>query len=194
MLRNDINGYILAGGKSSRMGTDKGLMLLNGKPVVQQIIEQLQSAVEKIYIVSNKSDYGQFGFEVIPDQINNIGPAGGLHAALLHTDKALNFVVSCDMPFINTKGVNYILEKADQSTITLPRHGKSIEPLFGIYTKGCFTKWESLILSGEIKLQEMITYFDPKIVDVTENKYFEKDFFTNLNTMSDFENAQQFKL
>lgn len=193
MKKYAVNGYILAGGKSSRMRKDKGLMVLNGKAVVQQIIEQLQPAVEKLFLVTGNSTYEQFGFEVIQDKIINSGPAGGIHAALFHTDKNLNFIVGCDMPFINTKGINFVIENSGPSRITLPRHDNGIEPLFGIYTKECFTQWECLIHSGVIKLHKMITHFDPDIIDVSENTPFRNNFFSNLNTMSDFENAMQHK-
>lgn len=193
MKKSEVNGYILAGGKSSRMGMDKGLMLLNGKAVVQQMIEQIQPAVANLVIVSGNASYQQFGLEVIGDLKLSIGPAGGIHSALSHTDKNHNFIVSCDMPFITTNGVRYIIESSGQSQITLPEHEKTIEPLFGVYSKECLAKWESLILGGEIKLHNMISNFKLTKINVNDIKSFENYFFSNINTMKDFENATQYK-
>ena len=84
-IENNISGYILAGGKSSRMGSDKGLMLLNKKAVIQHAIEQLEKSVKNIFIISNNIEYEKFGFKLIPDLIKDIGPAGGIYTALKHT-------------------------------------------------------------------------------------------------------------
>src|ERR1035437_7677768 len=98
--KNNLNGYILAGGKSSRMGTDKGLLVFNKKTIIQHVIAQLKPVVKEVIIVSNNRDYEKFGVKVIADIIKNIGPAGGIHAALSHSNTNHNFIVSCDMPFI----------------------------------------------------------------------------------------------
>jgi molybdopterin-guanine dinucleotide biosynthesis protein A len=80
------NAYILAGGKSSRMHTDKGLLLFEGKAMVQYFIEQLQPIFSKLFIVSNNPEDEKFRLEVIPDSIKDIGPAGGIYTALKHSN------------------------------------------------------------------------------------------------------------
>ena len=184
-----INGYILAGGKSSRMGTDKGLLDFNGKPLAQKIIEQLQPTVKKTIIVSNNVVYEKFGLEVIPDLIKGKGPAGGIHAALSHTDFEQIFVVSCDMPNITTDAVQYMIEQSSHSQITLAlTHGKT-EPLFGVYSKKCLPVWQQLIEQGMIKLQEMVTHFELLKLDVDNNKLFNDSLFLNINDKNDFQKA-----
>ncbi|MCX6312923.1 MAG: NTP transferase domain-containing protein, partial [Bacteroidetes bacterium] len=74
---NTITGFILAGGKSSRMGTDKGLIIFNEETIIQQVIAQLKPVVNNLVIVSNNTTYEKFGLEVIGDIIKDIGPAGG---------------------------------------------------------------------------------------------------------------------
>ncbi len=76
-LQQPVNGYILAGGKSSRMGQDKGLMLFNQKPLVQYVLQSLQTVVNKVIIVANNPAYEQFGakslnFRPIYDEAENI--------------------------------------------------------------------------------------------------------------------------
>ena len=187
-LKN-TNGYILAGGKSSRMGSDKGLLFFNGKPIVQIIIEQLQPAVNKTIIVSNNSDYEKFGLEVIPDLIQGKGPAGGIHAALSHMDSEQIFIVSCDMPYITAKAIQYMMEQASHSQITLPtNHGKA-EPLFGVYSKECLPLWQQLIEQGMIKLQEMAARFDLLKLNTNNNELFNDSLFLNINDKNDFQKA-----
>lgn len=181
--------YILAGGKSSRMGNDKGLLLFNGKPLVQKVIEELSPVVNKVIIVSNNHEYEKFGLQVLEDLIKNIGPAGGIHAALSNAQSEQIFIVSCDMPFIAANAVTYVMQYATHSQIVLPLfHGK-IQPLFGVYSRQCLPKWKQLIERGIIKLQEMVTYFDLLKLDNQKNELFHDLLFTNINNEDDFQNA-----
>ena len=184
-----INGYILAGGKSSRMGADKGLLLLEGKPMIQYVIEQAQTLFDNLVIVSNNPEYKKFGLEVIPDLIKNIGPAGGIYTALNHSDKRLNFIVSCDMPFITKEAFEFIIKNTNDHQIILLENKGKTEPLFGIYSKDCKDIWLELIEQETIQLQKMILYFKLKTIPVENHKIFKENFFKNINTKEDFDNA-----
>lgn len=184
-----IDGYILAGGKSSRMGTDKGLLFLNDKPIIQTIIEQLQPAVNKTIIVSNNAEYKKFGLEVIPDLIKDKGPAGGILTALSHTASERIFVVSCDMPFITSDAIRFVIEESAHYQITLPVFNSRMQTLFGVYSKNCLPFWQQLMENGIIKLQEMVTHFELKKIAVEKNELFVDLLFTNINDENDFKQA-----
>lgn len=186
---NHIDAYILAGGKSSRMGKDKGFLNFNDKPLVQTIVEQLQPVVNKIIIVSNNPDYEKFGLNVIPDLIKDTGPAGGIHAALTNAQSEQIFIVSCDMPFITIPSAAYMMKQAAHSQIALPLYHGKIQPLFGVYSRQCLAKWKQLIEQGIIKLQEMVTHFDLLKIDIENNKLFNDLLFTNINDINDYNNA-----
>ncbi|MFZ1799116.1 MAG: molybdenum cofactor guanylyltransferase [Chitinophagaceae bacterium] len=186
---NHIDAYILAGGKSSRMGKDKGFLNFNDKPLVQTIVEQLQPVVNKIIIVSNNPDYEKFGLNVIPDLIKDTGPAGGIHAALTNAQSERIFIVSCDMPFITIPAAAYMMKQAAHSQITLPLYHGKIQPLFGVYSRQCLAKWKQLIEQGIIKLQEMVTHFDLLKIDIENNKLFNDLLFTNINDINDYNKA-----
>jgi len=184
-----IYGYILAGGKSSRMGTDKGLLLFEGKAMIQYVIEQMQAVFSKLVLVSNNPEYEKFGLEVIPDLIKDSGPAGGIYTALKHSKAKLNFMVSCDMPFITKEAIAFIIENTNESQIVLLENQGKIEPLFGIYSKDCENIWLELIQQNTIKLQKMVSHFNLKTIPVENNEIFKKSFFNNINTKEDFDNA-----
>ena len=187
--KKNINGYILAGGKSSRMGTDKGLLFLNGKLIIQTIIEQLQTVVHKTCIVSNNAEYKKFGLEVIPDLIKDKGPAGGIFTALSHTASERIFVVSCDMPFITSDAIQFVIEESAHYQITLPVFNSRMQTLFGVYSKNCLPLWQQLMEKGMIKLQEMVTHFELKKIAVEKNELFVDLLFTNINDENDFKQA-----
>jgi molybdopterin-guanine dinucleotide biosynthesis protein A len=185
----NTNGYILAGGKSSRMGTDKGLLLFEGKPMIQYVIEQMQPIFDKLVIVANNPEYAKFGLEVIPDLIKDIGPAGGIYTALHHSEAKLNFMVSCDMPFVTQEAIAFIVKNADENQIVLLENQGKLEPLFGLYAKDCEAVWLQLIQQKTIKLQDMVSYFKLKIIPIENNEIFTSSFFKNINTKEDFNNA-----
>jgi molybdopterin-guanine dinucleotide biosynthesis protein A len=185
----NANGYILAGGKSSRMGTDKGLLLIGGKAMIEYVIEQMHSVFHNLVIVSNNPEYEKFGLEVIPDLIKEIGPAGGIYTALKHSDCQLNFMVSCDMPFVTRKAIEFVFKNRNKSQIVLLENRGKLEPLFGVYSKDCEEKWLQLIQQEKVKLQEMVLHFQMKTLPVENNEIFAASFFKNINTKEDFNNA-----
>lgn len=185
----NITGYILAGGKSSRMGMDKGLLLFNGEPLVLGIIKQLQVSIHEVIIIANNPEYKKFGLPVLSDLIPGIGPAGGIYTALQHSPSANIFVTACDMPFINSAAVDYIIGQSSHSEITLPVFPGKVQPLFGVYSKNCLMKWRALIEKGETRLQNMVEMFNLKKIPVEDNPIFDDLLFTNLNNKTDFSNA-----
>ena len=99
--KQNITGIILAGGQSSRMGTDKGFISLNGVLFTEHIINAMKPLVNTIIIVSDSSKYDRFGYQRIPDLIENSGPLAGLYTGLSNSATELNLVLSCDIPLIN---------------------------------------------------------------------------------------------
>ena len=184
-----INLYILAGGKSSRIGKDKGLLELQNKLLVEHVVERLKPAVNKLFIVTSNSEYKKFGYELVEDKIKNAGPSAGIQSALLHTDQKKIFVVSCDMPFVKSAALKYLLSVSETYEITVPMFKEKLEPLFGIYSKSCLPRWEELMQSGTLKLQSLIEQFNFQKIKVDSNPLFDDIMFTNLNTQTDFMNA-----
>ena len=186
-----VNGYIFAGGKSSRMSEDKGLVLFNGKPMIAHVIEQLKPAVQKIIIVSNNKTYEQFGLEVINDLVTDIGPAGGILTALSHTDSDCNFICSCDMPFIKTEAINFLIQHSFEFEITAAVHHDKIQPLFGVYSRSCLPEWKNQIQKKNYKLQELITHFNLQKLEMKNMQSFDETIFTNVNSKTELEQHQQ---
>lgn len=184
-----FNGYILAGGKSSRMGIDKGLMLLEGKAIIQYVMEQLEPMVNELVIVSNNPEYEKFGLKVIPDRIKDIGPAGGIHSALTHTNTSRCFIVSCDIPFVTTRAIHFIRQQSENYQIALPVYKGKIQTLLGVYSKSCLLVWQRLINEGIFKLQDLILHFKLNLMEVENNDIFNERMFFNINDRNEFEAA-----
>lgn len=95
----DVNGYVLAGGKSSRMGTDKALLELAGKPLVLRAVEKLRRVCADISILGNRSELEIYA-PMIRDLHEGCGPLAGIEAALSRSEKLWNLFMAVDMPFV----------------------------------------------------------------------------------------------
>lgn len=96
---SDVNGYVLAGGKSSRMGRDKALLELAGKPLVLRAVEKLRRVCAEVSILSNRAELEAYA-PLVRDLHEGCGPLGGIEAALAHSTKAWNLLMAVDMPFL----------------------------------------------------------------------------------------------
>ncbi len=91
--RTEITAFILSGGKSSRIGTDKALLSIEGKPLVQRLVELLDSIFSEVVISSNELDLYNFtGKKIVQDIYAGRGPLAGIHSALKYTNTKRNFI------------------------------------------------------------------------------------------------------
>ncbi|TVZ59512.1 molybdopterin-guanine dinucleotide biosynthesis protein A [Flavobacteriaceae bacterium MAR_2010_105] len=182
--RNDITGIVLAGGKSSRMGTDKGFLKLDNITFMERIIETLKPFVNEIMVVSNNDKYEQFGHKRLDDFITDAGPLAGLYTGLYHSKTEYNLVLSCDVPLVNSKILNVLFEDIDTTSevIQLESEGKTM-PLIAIYKKQCLQRCLDLLQNGERRLQVAVEQFKTKTISIDSelNQYVQ-----NINTLEQF--------
>jgi molybdopterin-guanine dinucleotide biosynthesis protein A len=186
MKNPKVTGVVLAGGKNSRMGLDKGLLMVQGKKIIERTIEAMNAAVDEIIIISNGNNYDYLGYKVYNDIIKDCGPMGGIFTALTYSKTDKNFVVSCDMPFISKYLVGFIVENSDGCKIAIPQHNEKLEPLCAVYDKSCRERFEVLLQRKELKLQDALRHFKVKQISVPEN-ISDGNCFENINTPAEYE-------
>jgi molybdopterin-guanine dinucleotide biosynthesis protein A len=176
-----VTGIILAGGKSSRMGEDKGFLKLNGKTFMAYIIAALKPIVGDIVIVSNNSDYDVFKLKRVADTMEDSGPLAGLYAGLLHSETENNIVLSCDVPLINTSVLKKLIEgfTSEVEVIQFESQGKKM-PLVAMYKRHCMHPILELLQTGERRLQFAADQL--KIKTIQLNQESEKT-VRNINTV-----------
>lgn len=174
--------YILAGGQSSRMGSDKGLMPFRQKLLVQHGIDVLQKVFSKVKIIANAPLYKQFGLEVIPDKIPEKGPMGGIYTGLVDCQEASAFFLGCDMPFISEQAIMYLLEQGKGATAVVSS-GSTIHPLCGIYAAKDLAVIKEHLDTGKLKMLRLLEHLSPSYVFFEEKEW--PDTFTNINTPED---------
>lgn len=175
-----ITGIILAGGNSSRMGRDKGLMLLNGKPFIGYIIDALRPLVSEIIIVSNHKAYDVFKKRRVTDEIENAGPVAGIYSGLKTSTTNLNFIISCDVPLLTTAVLRELL-KANQEDIDIIQvaSNKQSMPLIGLYHKRCAPIFYRWLQQGERRLRFTVKQCITKTVILPKELEI---YTTNVNT------------
>ena len=132
----DITGIILCGGKSSRMLSNKALLKLGNKTVIEVILNQMKKVFDEVKISAN--DYVDFSFlnlPIIKDIQVNRGPLGGIYSVLNESNTEKNFITTCDLPLISHQMVNYLINVNSTAEIIIPTINGIPERLFGIYDR-----------------------------------------------------------
>ena len=182
--KKDITGIILAGGKSSRMGTDKGFLMFDDKPFIQHSIDALKPLVSEIIIVSDNDDYDVFGHNRVEDLIKNSGPVAGIYSGLEASKTVYNLILSCDIPLINSEILKTILKEIDEkSEIIQVENNNKTMPLIALYKTSCKNKFYKLLQQGEKRLQFAVNQCEVKTI--TLNKHYEIS-TSNVNSKEEF--------
>jgi len=189
--RKDITGAILAGGKSTRMGRDKALLDLKGKPFIQHVAEALQLVFRSVIIISDHGDRYRFlHLPVYQDIFKNCGPLGGIHSALTHVSTEAVFLASCDVPFLSPSIIRYVVGRKTQNDVTLLYGGNSLQPLCGLYKRHCLPTVEHHLEQGRYSVLECLreihtTVLSPEL----DGAATESHALMNINTPSDYEHC-----
>lgn len=186
MIQHKVTGIILAGGKSSRMGSEKGLVLFNKKPLIEYIIAAIAPFVSNIFIVAYNPLFKKYGHEVLEDIIKDCGPMGGIYTGLVNSNTNKNLVVSCDIPFITPEVLNAILSQMGDEDIIVPEHGNKLEPLCAVYSKNCVKQFEVLLKKKEWKIKNSFSFFNVKKIHFEESESINKCFL-NINTPTELQ-------
>jgi molybdopterin-guanine dinucleotide biosynthesis protein A len=178
----------MAGGNSLRMGADKSMLPIEGQPMIERICQQLRGTFDQILVSANEADrYSFLGLEVIPDRVPGQGPLMGIASALAASANELNFVVACDIPYVDVSYVRHILAEAEGTDLVIPTTGEGqCEPLFAVYRKSALGAMNEVLSSGGRKISDVFARCKVKHIELSDAGRF-----TNLNTLADYEEFQK---
>lgn len=188
----DVTGIILAGGKSSRMGADKGMQSLCGKPLISYTIKVLSELCSTILISTSSDAYLSFGYKIVADEIPGIGPMGGIYSALKQSKTEKNLVLSCDLPFVSKELLTYILENSEGFQVAVPWQGEQhYEPLCGFYNLSILDQMNTFIQNRNYKLPDLFeTVRINRLVINNKSDFYSEDLFLNVNSKHDLATAE----
>ena len=179
---------ILCGGKSSRMQSEKGLVLYKNKPFVEHIIEAVLPISNNIQLVTNGNEYDYLGYKIVKDRIENKGPLGGIYSAIFHSDSEINLILSCDIPLISTEIVSELIQKRSVDfDIAVFKDLDKIHPLIGIYSKNLIPNIEKAIDNDELKMMDFISRNKHQLIPIEEKN---RQLFRNINSHEDLQELE----
>jgi len=159
-LASDVCVYILAGGRSTRMGADKAFALLNGRTLLARMLEAARSLTSNVRIVGDPAKYKAFA-PVVEDIFQGCGPLGGIHAALQSSTTDLNVILAVDTPFVSLALLQFMLSRARNSPealVTVAQANGGYQPLCAVYRRQFLNAAEQALCSGHHKIGQR---FDP---------------------------------
>ncbi|HEC42598.1 MAG TPA: molybdenum cofactor guanylyltransferase [Bacteroides sp.] len=187
-MTGKITGIILAGGNSSRMGTDKAFIQFKCKKLIEYSISLMQDICDEVIISANSPQYETFGLRVIPDNYPPIGPLGGLEASLTYSKTKHNLVIPADTPFLTLNVYYEILKNLNGQSAIVPLNlDNKPEPLTAYYSKEILPLIWSQIGNSNYKIQDLLNEASAEFIKFPTN-----DVFLNLNTKADLVSNSNF--
>ncbi|MGL5689260.1 MAG: molybdenum cofactor guanylyltransferase [Bacteroidales bacterium] len=153
-----ISGFILAGGRSSRFGSNKAFASFDRKLFIERSIETLLPLCSSVSISGNYDEYSSFNYPLIKDQIDQIGPIGGIYSCLKSSTTHINLFLTCDMPLLTSKIVSELIPNLSDADVRIYGNSDSIRyPFPGIYCKTVLPEIEDLILKDDFKIKSLLS-------------------------------------
>ena len=183
-----MTAIILAGGKSSRFGSDKAFIEIDGIPLIKRQLKLLKKVFKKIIIVTNQPQKYRFrNVKIAQDILKNLGPLAGIYSGLMASSSFYNFVIACDMPFINKPLIRYIIDCKDNYDIIIPKLKQKFHPLFGVYSKNCITVIKNMLEHNRLKVSNIFPRLKTRFILTDELERLDKELISlvNINTRDD---------
>lgn len=193
----DFTGYILSGGKSSRMGMDKAFLEIGAKTFLENAVGILNPICEQIKIVINKSQIGFIekfpdGVSFVFDRFDNRGALGGVHAALADCQTKFAVVLAIDLPFVTSEAIGTLCEviadEKDFSAVVPRQLDGRMQPLCAIYcAPECLRHAKELLTNTDsASMRDFLQKIRIKIIDA--ESLGEENLFANINSPNDYKN------
>jgi molybdenum cofactor guanylyltransferase len=193
-IKLGVSAFVLAGGKSSRMGSDKAFLRLGDETLLARALKAAGVVAGEVRIVGDARKFAGLGL-VVEDVYRDRGPLGGIHAALSSSSTELNLVLAVDLPFVGTDFLEHLLLRARESgaMITVPRAGGGLQPLCAAYRREFAGVAEQSLREGKYKIDALFARVGTRVIEEDEllRAGFSAEIFRNLNTPEEFEKAHR---
>lgn len=184
-----VTGVILAGGASSRMGSNKALLPHKGGRFIESIYRELTEIFDEVILVTNTPEQYQFlPCRKVPDQFVGMGALAGIHAGLAQSSNPAVFTVACDMPYLDPALIRHIAGSGAGYDLVLPKSEHGFEPLHALYGAGCLPAMVECLKQGRKKIISILPGLRVREVDAAEVAQFDPRFasFSNINTPEEY--------
>ena len=194
MVHAQLSGFVLAGGKSTRMGQDKAAVTLNGRTLLEHALAALREVCRDVAILGRNELYGSLA-PVYEDIFPGCGPLGGIHAALSNSHTQYNLIIGVDTPFLAPGLLSYLVQRATATgaVVTTPEIDDYQQPLCTVYSLDFLNIAEHALRVGNYKIVPLFPRDRTLVITESELKRFAfpADMFENLNTPEDLARARR---
>lgn len=174
-------GFLLAGGRSSRMGRDKALLPIDGRTFAEHIAQKILEAAGSVALIGPA---GKYPLKSFPDLLPGNGPLGGVYTALHYSSSDWNLIVACDMPYITVELFEHLFRAAesadsahDADCVVPGSPGGALEPLCAIYHRRCASAALSAITRKSLKMHDFVSGLKMSLAPIEDLSAFK-----NINT------------
>jgi molybdopterin-guanine dinucleotide biosynthesis protein A len=194
MANSAVTAFILAGGKSTRMGTDKAFVTLDGRTLLARSLELARSVATDVHIVGDPAKFAAFA-PVVEDVFRDCGPLGGIHAALRASQTDLILILAVDVPFVTPALLQYLIKRASDSKaiVTVTRAAGLWQPLCAVYRRAFADAAEQSLRARRYKIDSLFQSVITQAIaqEELEAAGFAPSIFRNLNTPNDLSEANE---
>lgn len=190
-----VTAFILAGGKSTRMGVDKAFVEYEGDTLLERALALTRSVTSEVRIVGDPARFAAFA-PAVEDIFLDCGPLAGIHAALRASHTELNLMLAVDMPFVSAALLQYLIAQAQgapDAVVIVPQSEERRQPLCAVYRRKFADAAENSLRSGKNRIDRLFDFVPTRVVTAQELEAagFAPGIFRNLNTPEELEAARE---
>jgi molybdenum cofactor guanylyltransferase len=197
-----VAAFILAGGASSRMGRNKGLMTIAGEPLILRTARLLEPLVSRVTVIGPPGLYRKIGLRAVSDKIPGMrkvaayqGPLAGIVTALALTSSPWNLILACDLPYLTAEWIELLLSRAVQSNAKafVPRTSEGLEPLAAVYRRDAYAPLAEAFRKGVRKVTDALARIPVETIALQDSTVGAQNGLTlkNMNTPEEFKAAEE---
>jgi len=192
-----MTSIILAGGKSSRLGRSKALQVIEGKSLIQWVVDRLATLSTEIIIVTAHGEAipcsSAIRVKTVADVYPGKGPLVGIYTGLIASSSSRAIVVGCDTPFLSVSLLEYITQICPAFDIVVPLIKNEVEPLCAVYSKNCSGPIQGLLERDERQIRKLFSMVKVKYVEEDKVNRFDPEHlsFFNINSQDDLDRARR---
>jgi len=180
-----VEAFVLAGGESKRFGSNKALYRVGDETLLEILFRRMSDLFDKVRVLTKDSSlFKGLDFEVLDDVREECCPLSGIYSGLRYLRNGKAFFLACDLPLVQSRLVNHIVEQSQGFDAAVPRTAMGFEPLCAVYDVACLDAIEDQFVSGNLRVVSFLNNVKTKVVEEDELKRYDKKLvsFVNVNT------------
>jgi len=193
VARMPVSAAILCGGEGRRMGgADKGQLLIFGQSFIERQLDVLRPLTPRLMLIDRDARHaGPPGVRVIQDAVEQGGALGGIYTALDASDTDQVIVLACDMPFVSTAFLRYLVERHEDADVVIPRDQEGRHPLCGVFHRRIAPALKTRIDAKTLRVEDALATLQIRELSTADIAPFDSDgrLLLNVNTPAEYREA-----